>query len=225
MTSVGRSDETGDETGDEKPSARRTAELAGRARANAAARAVQAEAWAAQTPHRRTAWDTALALRARDRSAFASVLGSAIALRLFLFSVALVVSVMSALSLVFGRAGVEGLLTGVGLTGGMAEEVARTTGASARRDLGVFSSSIVVALLAGRSLTKVLAACSVGAWQLPAAEAKASVRTVARVTALIAIVVIAARRSSPACAASTASPSPPAHSRSPRSCSGSAGSS
>lgn len=176
----------------ERPSSGRAAELAERAKASAAARVSQAEAWADQADHRRTAWDLALALRDRDQSAFASVLGSAIALRLFLFSVALVVSVMSALSLVFGRGGVDGLLTGAGLTAEMAEEVARSASASTGRDLGVLLSSIVVALLAGRSLTKVLAACSAGAWQLPAAEAKASVRAMARVTALIALVVIAA---------------------------------
>jgi hypothetical protein len=176
----------------ERTATRRATELAERAKATAAARLAQAEAWADQSHERRSAWDAALALRDRDQSAFASVLGSAIALRLFLFSVALVVAVMSTLSLVFGRGGVDGLLTGVGLTGEMAEEVARTTGASAGRDIGVLLSSIFVALTAGRSLTKVLAACSAGAWQLPAAQAKATVRAAARVTALIALVVIAA---------------------------------
>jgi membrane protein len=177
---------------DERRAAKRTAELAERAKASAAARLSKAEAWAAETHQRRSAWDAALALRARDESAFASVLGSAIALRLFLFSVALVVALMSGLSLVLGRAGVDSLVSGVGLAGEMAEEVSRSTGASAGRDLGVLLSSLFVALSAGRSLTKVLTACSAGAWQLPAAEARASVRVVARVTALVALVVIAA---------------------------------
>ena len=180
--------------GEERPvePSRRTAALAERAREEAATRLSRAETWVDGAAHRRTAWDTVVALRDRDREAFASVLGSALALRLFLFSVALVVSVMSAISLIFGRAGIDDLVSGVGMTGEMAEQVATATRTSTGRDLGVLVSSIVVALMAGRSLTKVLAACSAGAWKLPAIEAKASIKAVTRVTALIALTVIAA---------------------------------
>jgi uncharacterized BrkB/YihY/UPF0761 family membrane protein len=171
----------------------RAAALAERAKVSATARITKAETWVGETAHRRTAWNTALALRTRDQDAFASVLGSAIALRLFLFSVALVVALISTVSLVFGRGGLDDMVTGVGMTGEMAEQVASAAATtSTGRDLSVLVSSVFVALLAGRSLTMVLAACSAGAWRMPAAKAKASARTIARVTMLVALVVIAA---------------------------------
>jgi hypothetical protein len=170
----------------------RAAALAERAKVSATARITKAETWVGETAHRRTAWNTALALRTRDQDAFASVLGSAIALRLFLFSVSLVAALISAINLVFGRGSLDGVLTGVGMTGEMAEEVAKASSTSTGRDLGLLLSSLAVAMLAGRSLTKVLAACSAGAWKLPAIEAKATMRAITRVTALIALIVIAA---------------------------------
>lgn len=173
-------------------SARRAAVLAERARERATEKLRRAEAWVAETDQRRTAWDTMLAVRDRDRDAFASVLGSAIALRLFLFSAALVVALVSAANLILGRWGLEGVLDGAGLTAEMAQEVSNAARPETGRDLGVLLSSTAVALWAGRSLTLVLAACSAGGWRMHATEARASVGVVVRVTGLVSLVVLAA---------------------------------
>lgn len=163
-----------------------------RAKERAARERARAEAWASETTHRQTALDLALALRDRDRQAFASVLGSALAVRLFLFTVALIVALVTGIQLLFGSGILDPMFEGVGVTGEVTEEITTATAASAGRSLSLFLSSVVVALLAGRSLTVVLAACSAGAWRMDARHAKASVQVVARVTALVSMVVIAA---------------------------------
>lgn len=169
----------------------RTAQLAQRARDVAAIRLGQAQEWVGETAERRTVWTFAQALFNRDREAFGSVLGSAIALRLFLFSVSLVVAIVSGMNLIFDRWGIESSIKGVGMTSEMARQVSAAAAPSGR-DAWLLVSSIGVALWSGRSLTKVLAACSAGGWRLPAVEAKPSVRVIARVTALFSLLVIAA---------------------------------
>jgi hypothetical protein len=171
---------------------RRAALLAARAREEAEARMRQAERWVGETAGRRRTFDLAVAMRDRDRDAFASVLGSALALRLFLFSASLIVAIMTLLNLIFGAWGIESVMEGAGLTSEMATQIGKATEANTGRDLGVFLSSAFVALWAGRSLTIVLAACSVGAWRMDSRIAKASPRVVLRVTALISLLIIAA---------------------------------
>lgn len=166
--------------------------LAVRLKADAEARLAQAEAWVGETAGRRSTFELAVAIRRRDREAFASVLGSAIALRLFLFSVALIVAVVSALHLAFGEWAIDAIADGVGVSGDMAAEIGEAAEANTGRDVGVLISATMIALLAGRSLTLVLAACSAGAWRLDPTEAKAAPRMVLRVTALISLIIIAA---------------------------------
>jgi hypothetical protein len=163
-----------------------------RAKERAARERARAEAWVGEAAHRQTALDLAIALRDRDRQAFASVLGSALAVRLFLFTVALIVALVTGIQLLFGSGILDPTFEGVGVTGEVTEEISSATAASTGRSLSLFLSSVVVALLAGRSLTVVLAACSAGAWRMDARAAKASVQVVARVTALVSMVVLAA---------------------------------
>lgn len=176
---------------DAEKEASRTAAMAERAREVAAIRLGQAQDWVGETAERRTAFTFAKALYERDREAFGSVLGSAVALRLFLFSVSFVVAIVSGLNLVFDRWGIDSTIKGVGITGEMAQQVSAAAAPSGR-DVWLLVSSLGVAMWAGRSLTKVLAACSAGGWRLPAVEAKASVRVVVRVTTLLSLLVIAA---------------------------------
>lgn len=143
--------------------------------------------------HRRKATlDLAVELRNRDREAFASVLGSAIALRLFLFTAALVVAIVGALNLVAGEWGLEHVLSSSGVTGEVADQVELAARSSTGRDVGLLLTGIFLMVSSGRSLTAVLAACSAGAWRLSAREAKAGVRIAARVSALCALLFIAA---------------------------------
>lgn len=105
----------------------------------------------------------------RDKEAHASVLGSAIALRLFLF-------VLPANVALFGLIGVLRL-------GSLVEKDAgasATTGAISQALVGLswltslwfFLSGLVLTLIAGRSLAKVLAACVGGAWEMTVRETR-----------------------------------------------------
>ena len=127
----------------------------------------------------------------RDRDAFASVLGSAIALRLFLFVTALIVAIVTGLSVFLGGSTLESAISNAGIAGHMASEVENATSASKGRSLGLFLTGLFLCLSAGRSLTRVLAACSAGASGLEARQAKASMRVAARVTALISLLIVA----------------------------------
>ena len=141
--------------------------------------------------HRKATFDLAVELRDRDRDAFASVLGSAIALRLFLFTVSVLVALVSFLNLLVGDWGMENLLSSSGVTGQVADEVEEATRQNTGRDVGLLLTGFVLSLSAGRGLTRVLAACSAGAWRLDARAAKPTVRVAARVTALSALLIVA----------------------------------
>ncbi|MFN8018894.1 MAG: hypothetical protein U0P45_12320 [Acidimicrobiales bacterium] len=148
--------------------------------------------WSKRTAPRRRTFDLAQALYGRDRDTFASVLGSAIALRLFLFSTALLVAFMSLVKLLFGASGLENLMVSSGVSGQMADEVRKATETSTGWELGLFVSSAAFTIWAGRGLTLVLSACSAGAWQLDARNAKATVRVIGRITAVGCLIVFSA---------------------------------
>jgi uncharacterized BrkB/YihY/UPF0761 family membrane protein len=163
-----------------------------RAKAKAIDVGRRAEAWAEETNERRTVRDLLVELRDRDRDAFASVLGSAIALRLFLFTTALLVAVISLMNLLLTDAALHGLFSDAGLTGTLAKDMEEATAGTSSRHIGLIVSSSIVAFAAGRSLTKVLAACSGAAWRLDGREIKASLRVVARITTFTSLLIIAA---------------------------------
>jgi hypothetical protein len=163
-----------------------------RTKTSAQGRLDRAQAWVGETQGRRLTFDVVVDLRERDRESFASVLGSAIALRLFLFGTASIVAIISLLNLILGSWDIESVVSSVGLTGGVATEIGRATESNTGRDLGLFLSTTLLMLLAGRSLTVVLAACSAGAWRLEARAAKASAQAILWVVALIAFVIVAA---------------------------------
>jgi hypothetical protein len=74
----------------------------------------------------------------------------------------------------------------------MAAEVEEAASASTGRDIGLILTGVFLCLSAGRSLTRVLAACSAGASGMDARSAKFTMRVAARVTALLALLIIAA---------------------------------
>lgn len=168
------------------------ASLAERTRARATLAAQQAGRWLDERKRRSVPVDLAVQLFERDRDAFGSVLGSAIALRLFLFVTALSVVVVTGLSLFLGGAALEDALSTSGIAGQMASELKDATSASTGRNLGLFLTGVFLCLSAGRSLTRVLAACSAGASGMEGRSAKSSMRVAARVTALIALLMVAA---------------------------------
>jgi uncharacterized BrkB/YihY/UPF0761 family membrane protein len=119
------------------------------------------------------------ALYERDRDAFASVLGAAIALRLFLFGVGAHV-VMAAMATIVARDGrFNEDLQDTLLVGETAQGVAAESGWTL---VGILVSALVFTLVCGRALTLTLAASSAAAWGLGVRSAKVSLAASSLVT-------------------------------------------
>jgi len=136
--------------------------------------------------------DVAVRLYERDRDAFASVLGSAIAMRLFVFWVSLMVAAVALVELFVGTAGLHSVFDTAGVTGSVATQLEGSASGSAGRSLVLLFTGLFLTLSSGRSLTRVLTACSAGAWGLSGRDVKARVRTIMRITGLVALLVVAA---------------------------------
>ena len=136
--------------------------------------------------------ELAIKLYERDRDAFGSVLGSAIAMRLFLFTASLSVAAVGLVNLITRGDGMGGVMTSAGITGQVASQVESAASGSPGRHITLLLTGLFLSASAGRSLTGVLAATSARAWGMEARGAKATMRTAARVTALVALLVLAA---------------------------------
>ena len=128
----------------------------------------------------------------RDREQLTAILGSAIALRLFLFMVPIVAMAVALIVLVAGPGGLEALLDQASVTGELAQEVNQTTDTSTSTLIFTILTSGWIAAWAGRNLVIVLAACSATAWRLEVAARRASLRVTAAVTILVFVIVITA---------------------------------
>jgi len=129
--------------------------------------------------------DLAATFYDRDREAFASVLGAAIALRLFLFLVPSVVTFVGLFITIFGHDQLNAVLEEASVTGSLAEQIDTATAASRTAGFAVFIGGLFLTMWAGRNLAKVLAACSGGAWGLGIKLSKASLKTAGAITALL----------------------------------------
>jgi len=136
--------------------------------------------------------DLAVQYYERDRDSFASVLGAAVALRLFLFFIPVVVVVVSIVLLIAGQDGIHSLTEQAGVTGSLAGQVDEATRTSRNTTIGVILGALWLTIWAGRSLTKVLAACAAGAWGLGGKQGKATIKMAAAVTTLILGILVAA---------------------------------
>jgi hypothetical protein len=135
--------------------------------------------------------DLAVQYYERDRDSFASVLGAAVALRLFLFFIPVVVFVVSVVLLVAGQDGIRSITEQSGVTGSLAAQIDQSTTATRNTTIGLTLAALWLAIWAGRSLTKVLAACAAGAWGLGGREGKATLKMAASVTTLILGILVA----------------------------------
>ena len=153
--------------------------IVGRGRRRLGAEARRVERWAATSDGRRGALDLVTGLADRDRDSLASVLGSAIAMRLFLFTVPLTVAVVGLVQVLHASGVVQDLLGRLQVQGSAAVEIERAVRTSS-------ASGLVLTVWAGRSLTRVLAASAAASWRLPARTARVSVRQVVVVSALMA---------------------------------------
>lgn len=155
------------------------------------AKIARGTAWVEQSRETVPGVDLAARLYERSRTTYLSVMGAAIALRLFLFVVPVVVMPVGILVALAGREGLDGLLDGSSVTGALATQIKDSVSATRSTGLALFGSAFVLSLWAGRNLTKVLAACAAGAWQLGVGDARATLRMAGSVTTLLLLVVVA----------------------------------
>jgi len=121
-------------------------------------------------------------LYVRDRDAFASVLGSAIALRLFLFVIPANIALVALVHLLHLTSVFTGTLESSVTTGELA---ANYSAVSFWSQVWTLVSSLVLTVWAGRSLARVLATGSTSAWRMPPATAKVGAKSVLALSALL----------------------------------------
>jgi uncharacterized BrkB/YihY/UPF0761 family membrane protein len=121
---------------------------------------------------RRPLLDYFATMAERDREAHGSVLGSAAALRLFLFLIPASLVFIALLQLFNLSGPINDSVQDGYTTGDIAQAV---EGVSTVRAIGLLVSGLVLTVWAGRSLARVLAATSVAAWRMPATAAKVPV--------------------------------------------------
>jgi uncharacterized BrkB/YihY/UPF0761 family membrane protein len=127
----------------------------------------------------------------RDRDSFGSVLGSALAFRLFLFLVPLLLLALGLASLLVGQDLVSDDPTkAIGISGAMAGEVEESLHAHTTTSWLLIASGLFGTVWAGRGLAKVLTAISARSWELEASLSKASLRVAGSVTGLLTLVVV-----------------------------------
>jgi len=163
--------------------------LVARLRRHAGRASVAIESWLEQRRRRIVPIDLAMTFYDRDREQFASVLGAAIALRLFLFIVPTTASLVGLFLFVVGHSGVDSALDQASVTGSVAAQVEHATEVSRSTGLAVFLSGLFLGVWAGRSLAKVLGACAAQAWRLSGRESRVTLRAAGAVTALVLLML------------------------------------
>lgn len=129
----------------------------------------------------------------RDHRAFGSVLGSAIAFRMFLFLFALIVLTVGAGVLVLGRGWFgDGLSDNLGVGGTLAVQVDDALSQTDSSGLLLVIGGIFGTVWAGRNLAITLTAASATAWRMRRPDGLTSVRAVGVVVGLVAAVAVLA---------------------------------
>jgi len=141
--------------------------------------------------HNRPLIDVGLRIYERDREAAGTIVGSALAFRLFLFFVPLTLFVVGALGFLARWVEADDINDAAGLSGTIAVQIdtALSQPDSTRwiaTLVGLFGT-----VWAGRSLSKVMTSASCLSWRLPVTT-KASVRVIGAVVGLVAAIVIVA---------------------------------
>ncbi len=127
----------------------------------------------------------------RDGEAAGSVLGSAVAYRIFLFAAPLLLALVGALGLLSGHVSPRDASNAVGVSGHLATQISDAFDQSSSARWVALGTGVVGAVWAGRSLTKVLVVASALAWQKPA-RPRAELRVIAAVVSLLTGVVVVA---------------------------------
>lgn len=135
-------------------------------------------------------YDLAASFYERDRDTFASVLGAALAMRLFLFLVPFLAFAVGAVIAIFGSSGIDSVLQSSSVTGTLAAQIRAASDTTRAGGLALMASGLFLSLWAGRSLTRVLAACSAGAWRIGGRASRATLRMAGTVTGLVTLLVL-----------------------------------
>jgi uncharacterized BrkB/YihY/UPF0761 family membrane protein len=125
-----------------------------------------------------------VALLRRDKEAAGTVAGSAIAFRLFLFFVPLLLFVVGVAGLISGFVHADQVSRGIGVSGGLAADIRLAFAQPGVTRWLAIGFGLVGVLTSGRSLSKVLVSSSAIAWRIPPPK-RASMRTVGTVVGLV----------------------------------------
>jgi uncharacterized BrkB/YihY/UPF0761 family membrane protein len=153
------------------------------------ARARRRSSWIADRRERSETFDLAVSLYERDRDAFGSMPGSAIALRLFLFVVVALMLLVGGAGLVSGEDGIRRMIDTAGVTGIVAGQLDTAARSAHRSSWGMLLIGAVLTPWAGRALTLVLSAASAGAWRVRGLDVRVTFRLVTAITATFVAVL------------------------------------
>lgn len=146
----------------------------------------------------------------RDREALVSVLGAAVALRLYLYLIPATATIVGLLITVIGEDKTNDFLSDASVSGTVARDITAAAASSTTTGIVLVLVGTWLTLWAGRNLTMVLTACAGRAWRLPPEEIRSRLYAMGGVTGatmlmLMAIVVLNRIRDHHSLAATTSS--------------------
>jgi uncharacterized BrkB/YihY/UPF0761 family membrane protein len=131
--------------------------------------------------------DIALRTYRRDRETAGTVVGSALAFRLFLFFVPLLVFVVGLAGFLASWVDSEDVADNVGVTGGLSEQIRSAFDQSGSTRWAAVVLGLVGIVSTGRTLSKVMVASSTLAWRLPT-RTRASLKVTGGLVGLISAI-------------------------------------
>jgi uncharacterized BrkB/YihY/UPF0761 family membrane protein len=159
--------------------------------ATARSRTSEATAWAARLRERSSLVEAAFVIYERDRISAGSVLGSAIAFRLFLFFVPAIVFGVGLVGAVSGYVDPDTLTDSASLTGALADQVRAALSQSSTTAYLTLFTGLFLMVTAGRTLAKALVASSSLVW-LTGGKVTAKAKVVAIIIGLISSLMLMA---------------------------------
>jgi uncharacterized BrkB/YihY/UPF0761 family membrane protein len=143
----------------------------------------------AQRP-RRGVIDLVARFYERDREGVQSVLGSAIALRLFLFVIPVIIALVGFLNTAGFENYLERSLDESKTTGQVASSIYEASDTSGSSGIVLLITGLFLTMWAGRSLAKVVVASSANAWAIPTSERKTTLRVIGLLTGLLVAMLL-----------------------------------
>jgi len=128
--------------------------------------------------------DLGLRLYRRDRESAGTVVGAAVALRLFLFFVPLLLFVVGLLGIISSWVDADDVNEQAGVTGSLASQINTALSQPESSRWFAIAAGLLGIASTGRSLSRVLVAASCLAWQLPV-RSKASMQVVGAIVGLL----------------------------------------